>query len=243
MSLTIGQKCVRVLKFLRGIRRPRTFGALAAHGFDEPDLEEGWSLLRAASGAKLDMPAVVPLKADIYDQLDALENMWFPICRAVLERHHPPIAERVFLNLRQTSGLEVSVSMSTFVARVRELEASERQAESEARALLERRGLTEAVMGQAESLLRQLEVKPIAPTVSGPSAEDVAAAERAMWGWYMEWSVVARKAIHDRRLLRSLGFLTASGTVVPDDEPTEEDPIDDEKDLEASDYSGAQAAE
>jgi hypothetical protein len=27
-----------------------------------------------------------------------------------------------------------------------------------------------------------------------------------MWSWYLEWSTLARVAISDRRLLRSLGF-------------------------------------
>ena len=51
--------------------------------------------------------------------------------------------------------------------------------------------------------------------------------------WYLEWSVVARQAIHDRRLLRSLGFLTASFTDVPEDEPTPEDGPAESEDLDS----------
>ncbi len=32
------------------------------------------------------------------------------------------------------------------------------------------------------------------------------AAEQHLWSWYLEWSSLARIAIRDRRLLRSLGF-------------------------------------
>ncbi len=228
MALTIGQKCGRMLKFLRGIRIPRVAGALSAHGFDQPDLDEGWDLLRLASGARLNVPTVVPFKSDVYDQLDGLENMWFPICQATLERKYPAVHNAVFLNLRQTSGLEVSISMGTFVERIRKLETSKQKADKDARAVLERRGLTEAVLSQAEALLAQLKIKPDAPPQKAPSAADIAEAEAAMWAWYKEWSVIARQAVHDRRLLRSLGFLTASGAPVSDDEPTEEDLVDDD---------------
>jgi len=240
MSLTIGQKSVRVLKFLRGIRHPRAYGALGAHGFGQADLEEGWALLRRASGTKLDAPKVVPRKSGIYDQLDELENLWFPICRASLERRFPAVAERIFLNLRQTSGVEVSVSMGAFVSRVRELESSKNKDDQQARAVLEERGLTQPVLQQIEALLEQLEVAPPVPDPIHPSAEDISAAEDKMWSWYLEWSVVARQAIHDRRLLRSFGFLTASFTDVPEDEPTPEDGPAESEDL---DSPGAVAAE
>ncbi len=37
-------------------------------------------------------------------------------------------------------------------------------------------------------------------------------AEAAMWGWYLEWSKIARIAIKQRVLLKELGFLsTRSG--------------------------------
>ena len=46
------------------------------------------------------------------------------------------------------------------------------------------------------------------PGDSVPAAtEQQAELETAMWAWYKEWSGIARAAIDDRRLLRSLGFL------------------------------------
>jgi hypothetical protein len=32
-----------------------------------------------------------------------------------------------------------------------------------------------------------------------------------LWVWYLEWSAIARVAVKDRRLLRSMGFLNGSG--------------------------------
>ncbi len=61
-----------------------------------------------------------------------------------------------------------------------------------------------------------------------------------MWSWYEEWSTVARQAIHDRRLLRAMGFLLASGAPVPDDSPTEEDASDDEAELDDVEVDAAE---
>lgn len=234
MALTIGQKCGRVLTFLRGVRHPRVFGALAAHGFDRSDLEDGWSLLRAACDIKLGTRAVTPVPPGVYDALDAWENKWFPISSATLTRHHPTVAEKVFLNLRQTKGVEVSISVNAFTKRIRALEQSRAKGDGAARELLSRRGLTEAVMREAETLLKSLEREAATPLPPEPSDEEVKAAERAMWAWYLEWSALTRLAIHDRRLLRSLGFLTSSGAEVSPDEPSEADAIDLEEVEEAA---------
>ena len=56
------------------------------------------------------------------------------------------------------------------------------------------------------------------------------AAEQELWTWYLEWSAIARVAISDRRLLRSLGFLRyksqASGAEDEDESDDPEDPED-----------------
>ncbi len=155
-----------------------------------------------------------------------MENLWFPICQASLDRKYPTVFNAVFLNLQQTSGLEVSLSVKTFVQRIRRLETSKQQADVDGRALLQRRGLTEAVISQAEALLAQLTTKPDTPPQIAPSAADMAEAEAAMWAWYKEWSVIACRAIHDRCLLRSLGLLTESGVLFCEDELAGEDLVD-----------------
>jgi hypothetical protein len=45
------------------------------------------------------------------------------------------------------------------------------------------------------------------PLPAEPTPEQQQEAEDALWSWYLEWSEIARVAIHDRRALRSLGFL------------------------------------
>lgn len=80
-----------------------------------------------------------------------------------------------------------------------------------ARALLAKRGLTDAVVARARELLEQLRTPEEAPAVDVEALdrEVRAKAEHAMWQWYLEWSGIARIAIRDRRALRALGFKPA----------------------------------
>ena len=150
--------------------------------------------------------------------LEAWEDQWFPVARAALRRHHPTIAAEVFLNLAQTEGPSVVLSVSTFLDRLVAL-ADARGGYGKkgvaARRLLESRGLTKKVLGDARDLLEKLQ--PMAPAGEIPDVatvgEQTKAAEDALWSWYLEWSAIARVAVKSRPLLRELGFLrtTRSG--------------------------------
>ena len=52
-KLTIGQKAERVLELLMGLRHPRVASTLAAYGFTEADLNDGWNRLRTVWGKRL----------------------------------------------------------------------------------------------------------------------------------------------------------------------------------------------
>jgi hypothetical protein len=214
----IGDKAERVLKLLLGLRHKKIASALASRGFGKDDLEEGLSLLRGVTDVSLAvLPATSPNPA-IIEQIDRWENEWFPVANATLLRHHPNIHARVFLNLSQTEGAAVVISVGTFLERIAELgraDAGYGQAGKDARKLLGRRGLTTKVVDDAKALLAQvasIEEHPI----ELPDLEDertrLAEAEDAMWAWYLEWAEIARAAIKDRALLRRLGFLTSSST-------------------------------
>jgi len=208
--MSVGAKAERVLKLLLGLRHPRVAARLAGHGFTQEDLDEGWLLLRAVAGERLNapVPAAAPPRPDDLRQLDALENLWFPIAGAALKRHYPRIHERVFANLSQTEGLEVTLSVGTFLRRLEALEGEGASPEDiAARALLERRGLTAGVIAQATRLIEVLgSVQPMPEPAPEEAAAALAEAEEALWAYYLEWSTIARKAITDGRLLRRLGF-------------------------------------
>ncbi|UJR78462.1 hypothetical protein [Sandaracinus amylolyticus] len=229
-KLTIGQKASRVLRLLMGLRNPRIAAALQRHGFDDADLARGLSLLGRLTQGRLAV-APVPVSTDprVVVELDAWENKWFPICEVVLRNHAPEAHERVFLNLSQTTGPEVIVSVGTFVERVTALPRPRtdgglgREGRS-ARDLLAKRGLTDAVIDDARALLARVErIERTEEAASPRSPEDDALAERDLWAWYLEWSTIARAVITDGRLLRQLGF---GGRARPSDAEHEGDAPD-----------------
>ena len=136
------------------------------------------------------------------------------IIEASLARRFPEIRDKVFLNLSQTDGPPVLLSVRVLLDRVKGLNAAaSTPREKEAFALLTQRGLTAAVLAEVEGLLATAEV-PVAetPIDAEDLAEQQAKAEEALWAWYQEWSAIARRAVSDRRVLRALGFLRSART-------------------------------
>ncbi|MCA9710767.1 MAG: hypothetical protein KDK70_33305 [Myxococcales bacterium] len=213
-KMRIGDKAERVLELLLGLRNKKIASALASRGFGKDDLEEGFALLRGLTDVSLAvLPPTSPDPA-VVTELDRWENTWFPVANATLLRHYPDVHAPVFLHLSQTEGSAVVISVSTLLDRLAALtdpEAGYGPDGEDARALLERRGLTPAVVAEAEELLERVGSLE-APPVELPDLEEenarLAAAEEAMWAWYLEWSEIARSAIKDRSLLRRLGFLS-----------------------------------
>jgi hypothetical protein len=202
------------MKLMLGLRTPKIAEALIAYGFSDAALQEGWTLLRKVTRTRLDsVPVPQNLDPTTLKLLDDWENHWFPIASVVLQRHFPNVHERVFRNLSQAEGAAVIITVSTFLERLDKIPQPESDggmgAEGQqARELLENRGLKAVVVDEARGMLQRLgAVEAAEPRVE----EDYAAAEDAMWSWYLEWSTIVRTAIKDRRLLRQLGFLQPAG--------------------------------
>jgi hypothetical protein len=174
-----------------------------AEPHDEFELEEGFRLLREAIEAFHAEGAQPPAPRDTLALLDTWENRWLPIVRAALERHFPKLARSVLLNIQQTSGLTLLVTLPTLLDRIEALGASAREPERRARTLLTRRGLTSEVLEQARAWLRETQRAPA--VVLLPQSRRKPTLD-ALWAWYLEWSRIARSVIQDRRLLRALGF-------------------------------------
>lgn len=223
MPLTLGDKTFRTIRFLLGLRNPRIATALAGYGFKNEDMVEGWNLINALGKGKLAVLPPGPRDMETLLKLDAWENQWFPITQAALDRRFPAVSARFFLNLVQTEGPEVAISVRTFVDRYDELATSDKfGAEGKkAQELLAQRGVTAAVVEEAKALLTRLtQVAEPAEAVSAEQQEEeLEAAEAAMWAWYLEWSKIARIAVKQRPLLRQLGFLAVRrGEEEADDE-------------------------
>ncbi len=217
-KLTLGQKANRTLTFLLGLRNRRVMAWLKPCGFGDADLQEGWTLLRAVGKSQLDAdpeePAYDPITLRV---LDDWENKWFTIADATLARHAPEAQAWLFKNLSPTEGAAVVLSVGTFVERWEGLDKAGSGAPPSGKAAkkkLAERGLDKATIDEAKALLDKL------GGASGPipnlpdleaGAEQLTKAEEAMWGWYLEWSRIARKVITQRGLLRQLGFLRGAG--------------------------------
>lgn len=211
MALAVGDKAQRVLRFLLGLRSDRVAASLVPFGFTDAQSEEGWQLLQALGRDKAGLSLSSAVPATVLEQLDAWENQWFPIASMSLSRHYPAAQARLFLNLSQTVGPEVTISVNLFLERLEQMSEPEGPYGAEgpkARELLSQRGLTPAVVAEARAMLGSLaKVSAAQPRSLEEQQAELARAEKALWDWYLEWSQVARIAIKSRSQLRALGFL------------------------------------
>ncbi|MBI5544701.1 MAG: hypothetical protein HY901_12490 [Deltaproteobacteria bacterium] len=185
---------------------------MATRGFTSTNLQEGWTLFTTAAGAKMDVVPTspgTPSDAEAREalaSLDIWENTWFPVISATLERHFPAIHAKVFLNLSQTVGRAVIISVKTMLDRLAGLE---KQPNGEAAMkLLVTRGLTPEKIEDAQKLLKKLQAQgeAVIPTTSPASREEQEKALVDVWAWYREWSAIARTVITRGDVLARLGL-------------------------------------
>lgn len=214
-GLSLGMKVERLVRFLNGVSSRRVMKALGPFGFGPARLEEGWDHVRKQSAARLMLDDTVTESTEVA-AVDAWENKWYPIIEAALFRHAPNVHKKVFLNMARTDGLEALIAVRELVRRLDEVAAAPDAESVAATAVLAERGVTAAVREEAKSLLAAAEAPKNDASDDDIDAARAAidAAEQALWAYYLEWSTIARTAIKDRKLLRSLGFLarkSASG--------------------------------
>jgi hypothetical protein len=224
--LTTRQKALRVVDFLLGLRHEGVAAALSQHGFTPEELAEGWQLVAAmTSDAFAEREAAEPV-SDVLAALTAWEREWFPITAAALRARHPRLHAAMFDHLGPTEGNAIIFTVGTFLTRLAQLDST--AAGKEARKLLAARGLDARVVAEATSRLasiRALDVPASGSLSEREFADRDAEREAALWSWYLEWSAVARVAIHDKHQLRALGFRPdGSGSATDEPEPEPEAP-------------------
>lgn len=212
----------RALRFLSAVGRSRAIrAALAKYGYDEAAHEQGWRRLHATAGYA---PAEATDDRDVevvnaIAWLDAWDNRWFTVADASLRFNHPGAHEVLFAGgLKAEEGAASLLAVRTFLDRLDALD------DAAARATLEKRGLTEALRGEARARLAQAE--RVAPVPAAEPAADDSEARQALWAWLTEWSAIARTAIERRDHLIRLGLARRRGRAVvevDDDEETETD--------------------
>ncbi len=225
-KMSIGQKGDRVLTLLLALRNARIAGTLVRHGFTNTDLQEGWTLLRSVTRTRLDAPIdEAPVDNNALQALDEWENKWFVMTSATLQRRAPNVHDVLFRNLSQTEGVEVIVSVGTFLDRWVNIDKLVKDGGlgddgKEAKKIMAKRGLTNAVIDEAKALVGKLrKVDGPLPDLEKIEAEEAnfEKAERELWAWYLEWSAIARNAIKQRSLLKKLGFLQDNGRGVDEE--------------------------
>ena len=205
--LTPGQRAARVLEFLMGLNNPRIASALGARGFTEADRQEGYARLKQLTDNRLDTRPTPPADASALEALDLWENQWFPIIFATLRFRYPKQHGDLFLNLAQTTGPELVITIDLLLRRIETLAKSSDPEASTIMALLASRGVDATELARGRDLVtKATSVRPEAP---GPAVDpaEFAARQEHLWQWYLEWSEIARVAVKDRRLQRELGFL------------------------------------
>jgi len=208
-KLTTNGKAARVLRFLMGARNPRIRQQLQPYGFGEPQLEQGWVLLRHVAEVRGTYQPRIPKDPTITNACDDWRSRWFAIAQASLRRNYPAVETWLFNGLQAGQADLSTVTVPLFVERVRQLSAADAPVADAkaARDLLTQRGLTDAVLAMVDPWVAQLAKfagelpPPPVPTETESAAQD------ALWNWYLEWSGIVRAAIQDRSLLRELGFL------------------------------------
>ncbi len=223
-------KAARVLHFLIGARNPQVRQLLQPNGFDVPQLEKGWVLLRHVAEVRGTFQPRIAKDPTIARACDSWRSRWFVIAQSALRRNFPAVESWLFSGI-QAGPVELStVTVPLFVERVRQMASGEAQVADAkaARDLLTQRGLTDAVLAQVDPWVEQLAKFAGEPPPPPVPAEDETSAMDALWSWYLEWSGIARAVIDDRTLLRELGFLKtrkATPTPAPAASPTPANPV------------------
>jgi hypothetical protein len=172
---------------------------MATRGMTQATIDEGWALFTIAAGAKLRYLAATggmfssAEEAALLAALDRWENTWFPTVGATLKRHFPKVHAEVFLNLSQTEGKAVVVSVGTLLDRLAE-QAKKSDEGKAAVALLEARGLTADAKKPAEEILAKFRVvgESAVAEVEPVTKKEQEEAQAEVWDWYLEWSIIAR---------------------------------------------------
>ncbi len=224
-------KFFKQLRFLISFNNPKVVALMAARGFDQDSLDEGWNLLREAAGWMFEIPdtengILLADNSEMLTKLDAWENTWFDVADAALSRKFPIAHKKLFSNLTKTSGFGVDKKIRTFLDRIDDLTSQEGENEGqEIFALLEKRGLNSKERDYARQLLQEVSRDPMSHEVMvNPEViEAKKRAEERLWDWYMDWRKTARTVVANEKLRTIMGIEEPLIEELSTKEPAEEE--------------------
>lgn len=203
---------LRALQLLRSICTNKPIMArMSAYGFSPADAQEGWDLLRAASGLDADLAGktdgATEARAAIAE-LDAADETLFRVLNATLRRHVPAFADKMLNGLNASEGAAVVLAVSQLLDR---LDAAFKKPDADAKlaqALLEQRGYGAEERARLRQLTEQAQAVPDidAPDLREQSEQELLDHLRALRVWYEEWSEIARVALTRRDFLIRAGL-------------------------------------
>lgn len=209
---TTANRLDRAIKLAVGLCRPEIAVEMMEHGLQQSDLDE----LGAHLAVLIRLPPAPLRRVDptkgMLRELAAWGKHWVPIVEATLRRRWPDVWSGLSSDVGDEPGSDFAAF--TFVQRLRTLAASSDPVDREARAMLARRGLSDAVLTAAVALAEaSLRSDPTGMSEQERTQRDTdqaqrAEAERAIEAWTAEWSAIARTVIRDGRLRQQLGFGT-----------------------------------
>ena len=204
---TLPQKGVRVVEFLLGLGYQDIGEIMAARGMDEEEIGRGWSLVRGLVRGRAVTSGMNDAGRAIGD-IEDWQREHFVILDATLRRHYPKVHAVLCDRVAKADGTDGVVAMRVLLDHLDAVlrpPAEGGMADAPAAlALLAKRGTGPEALDALRAMVHRATSLGDADDEIDP--DDVAASEQAMWDWYLEWSLHARIAIKDQRMLAALGF-------------------------------------
>jgi hypothetical protein len=198
----------RAFTFLMGVAQIQAIGtALAGKGYSSQEQNFAWERLSKLTTIGGPSPLIDKDVRDAIAALDAWDNVNLPIIKASLARNHAKQAEILLKDLTPKDGQESVLVVATLLNRMNALEQSQDKEALAALAVLASRGYT----SDERKRLQQLVDLASQMQSTDPVKAQLADEERhqilvELYGWFQEWSTVARKLIKRRDHLIKLGI-------------------------------------
>ncbi len=189
--------------------------AMSEHGYTQDEHREGWRLLLAASGSETRAESApgVSLATEAIRALDEWDELGFLKAHGALAYRFPEQAAFVFQDLAATEGPLAVLGVAKFLDRLDALEKGEgradtHDADTKALELLATRGIGTEERARLRALVVEAQAEPDTkkPSEAVQKESDHAEALEALYGWYAEWSDLARAIVSKRASRITMGL-------------------------------------
>lgn len=198
----------RVFTFLLNVAKyPVIFSTLALKSYSQEEHDFAWGLLSVLGHATPTLKLSVGPSAAVREavaELDAWDEPNFEMMDVTLRRKYPAIATSLFENLTPKQGIEAVGSVSTLLDRLDALDAENSADAKGAIKLLGTRGYTKEERKRLRDLVNVAKTVTAAPVVA--TDEEMEQARLDLYGWFNEWSTIAKRTIKRRQYLIALGL-------------------------------------